>query len=45
MDVIKKSPDEWIVGIEIEKLHWWQKIQLKICDWWNKKHPWIGWRY
>lgn len=44
MRLIKETPDEFIVELEVEELRWYQKIWLSIYDWWNKKFPWMSYR-
>ena len=45
MRVIEQTPDTFVVELEIEELHWWQKLWLRISDWWHRKHLWLSHRY
>ena len=33
MRVIEQTDDKFVVELDVYKLHWWQKIYLKIYDW------------
>lgn len=37
MKVIDQTDDEFIVELEFEKIHWWQKIWVKIYDCWRRR--------
>ena len=44
MNVIKQTYDKFVIELGFIKLHWCQKLYLKIYDWWIRKHPWLGYR-